>query len=47
MSEKKLHILFDANALVQTKSGVGYFTERLLESLAQENNITITAYYFN
>ena len=42
-------LLLDANSLVGNKTGVGNFTYRLLESLAQSNtdNLVITAYYFN
>lgn len=42
-----MHILFDANSLVHQKTGVGYFSERLLSALGSRDDIKITAYYFN
>ncbi len=47
MSEKTIHLLFDASPLAHNKTGVGHFTERLLVALANQPNVKITAYYFN
>lgn len=50
MKNKPLIILFDANPLVNgNKSGVGYYTYNLIESLAKTypDEIKITAHYFN
>jgi hypothetical protein len=38
MGNRKLQIIFDANPLIQNKSGVGHFAYRLLESLASVGN---------
>jgi len=45
----KIKLLIDANPLVGNKSGVGHFTERLIDSLASspDENLSIYAYYFN
>lgn len=45
----KIKLLIDANPLVGNKSGVGHFTERLIDSLASNpgENLSIYAYYFN
>ncbi len=50
MKNKQRSILIDVNPLVNgKKSGVGHFTQRFLEAVAQNNSssIVITAYYFN
>ena len=48
MKTHKTKILFDANPLIGNKSGIGHFTERLLDSLSSSDpSLHITAYYFN
>ncbi len=44
-----MKILFDATPLTGSKSGVGYFTERLVESLASTypNKLDLSGHYFN
>lgn len=41
-----MNILFDASPIAGQKSGVGHFSQRLLESMAKGDD-QITAYYFN
>lgn len=45
----KTNILIDANPLIGNKTGVGHFTRRLVEALADNapSDVQITAYYFN
>ena len=47
--EKKLNIVFDANPLIHTKSGVGYFTHGIIEAIAEAGRDTIhlTGFYSN
>lgn len=49
MNNNYISILVDANPLVGKKSGVGYFTERLIHSLAVNSTerVKLSAYYFN
>lgn len=50
MPRKKLTILFDANPLASTqKSGVGYYTYRLVEALARNypEEVRLVGHYFN
>lgn len=44
---KRLNILIDANPLASKKTGIGHFTYRLIEGLSAQNDLNITAYYFN
>lgn len=46
---KKISILFDANSLLSAKSGVGYYTQGLIRSLAKSggDSINITGHFFN
>lgn len=49
MAHQKIRILFDANPLLnQKKSGVGYYTYNLIESLARQHadEIELIGYYF-
>ncbi len=51
-NHKPVRVLIDANPIVVNKSGIGQFTYRLLESLAEQSKssdskLDITAYYFN
>lgn len=47
-SPKPFNIVFDAQPLLQnSRSGIGHFTDRLLVALAGQENVKITAYYFN
>lgn len=49
MSNKKLSVLFDANPIVDSKkSGVGYYSEQLMNVLANEYpDINFIGHYFN
>lgn len=49
MKNKPLKILFDANPLVNQKSGIGYYTYQLVESLAKfyPEEIQLVGHYFN
>jgi glycosyltransferase involved in cell wall biosynthesis len=44
-----LKIMFDANPLVTNKSGVGYYTDQLIRSLASfgSDEVELVGYYFN
>ncbi len=47
--ERKIRLLFDANPLLNNKSGVGNYTERLIESLAEvpPKHLELHGHYFN
>ena len=50
MKNKPIHLLFDASPMASNKkSGVGFYTERLLHALATKypDDLQITAHYFN
>lgn len=43
-----MKIVFDANPLVTSKSGVGYYTDRLIRALAKSDpELELVGYYFN
>jgi len=49
MPRKRLRILFDAHALLGQKTGVGYYTDRLIRELARQHpdDIELIGYYHN
>ena len=44
---KNKTIIFDANPLVVNKTGVGMYTERLINALADNKDIELVGYYYN
>jgi len=47
--KKRMHILFDASPMLVNRTGVGYYTERLVSNLAQQypDDIMLTGFYYN
>ncbi len=47
--KQPVRVLFDASSLLSSQSGVGFFTEGLISSLAQHqgDDLELTGYYFN
>jgi alpha-1,3-rhamnosyl/mannosyltransferase len=49
MKTRPLKILFDANSLMTSRTGVGHYTARLIENIGAENpnDIQLVGYYYN
>jgi glycosyltransferase involved in cell wall biosynthesis len=48
MKKTKLHILFDANPLQGNRTGIGHYTARLIQNIAEQYpDIHLTGYYYN
>src|SRR5665213_340374 len=43
---RKIRLLFDANPLVKQKTGVGFYTERIITALAEIPDLELAGHYF-